>query len=196
MRERLHYPSFRWYFQQQFDQSFLVYFNNWRAYVLTQNKYFTKKRLQYLVIHAVRQAIDKPIGTPDGARQRSLLDVPIESHCGALLDALKDRCDYLEKQTICDLEIGEKYEWRVDVKKIQEIIILARQQEDLALGKELLRGEIFMSDNLLQKKIYHTLGVCFSARRVREITRLLTEQGYLKCNGYLRTHGREVVWMS
>ena len=193
MRERLHYPSFRWYFEQQFDKSFLVYFNNWRGYVLTQNKYFTSERLKYLVIHAVRQAIDEPIGVPDGARKRSLLDVPLETHCDALLDALKDRCEYLEKQTFCDEETGERYEWRVDVKMIQDLLIAARKVQDFELGKQLLQGEVFMSDNLMSKKLYHTIGVCFSARRVREITRLLTEQGYLKNNGHLRTHGREVV---
>jgi hypothetical protein len=193
MRERLHYPSFRWYFEQQFDKSFLVYFNNWRGYVLTQNKYFTSEKLKYLVIHAVRQAIDEPIGVPDGARKRSLLDLPIETHCDALLDALKDRCDYIEKQTFINQETGERYEWRVNVKKIQDLIIEIRRVKDFELGKELIKGEIFMSDNLLYKKIYHTIGVCFSARRVREITRLLTEQGYLKNNGHLRTHGREVV---
>lgn len=193
MRERLHYPSFRWYFEQQFDKSFLVYFNNWRGYVLTQNKYFTSEKLKYLVIHAVRQAIDAPIGVPDGARRRSLLDVPLETHCDALLDALLDRCDYLEKRVFCDAEIGEKYEWRVNVKMIQDLLIETRKVQDLELGKQLLQGEVFMSDNLMSKKLYHTIGVCFSARRVREITRALTELGYLKNNGKLRTHGREVV---
>lgn len=149
--------------------------------------------MKYLVIHAVRQAIDEPIGKPDGARKRSLIDVPIETHCDALLDALKDRGDYIEKQTFIDQETGERYEWRVDVKKIQDLIIAIRREKDLELGKELIKGEIFMSDNLMHKKIYHTIGICFSARRVREITRGLTEQGYLKNNGYLRTHGREVV---
>jgi hypothetical protein len=193
MRERLHYPSFKWYFEQQFDRSFLVYFNNWRAYVLTQNKYFTSERLKYLIIHAVRQAIDEPLGQPDGARKRSLLDVPLEEHCDALLDALKDRCDYIGNRVYFDEEIGNRYEWIVDVKKIQDLIIEVRRQQDLELGKQLLQGEIFMSDNLMGKKLYHTIGIYFSARRVREITRTLTEQGYLKTNGYLRTHGREVV---
>jgi hypothetical protein len=193
MRERLHYPSFRWYFQQQFDQSFLVYFNNWKAYILTQNKYFTSEKLKTLVLQAVERSFDEPIGAPDGARNRSLLDLPLETHCEALLDALRDRCDYLEKRVFSDDEIGEKYEWRVDMKTVQDILIETRKTLDLKLGQTLIQGEVFMSDNLLYKKIYHTVGVCFSARRVREITRGLTERGYLKNNGNLRTHGREVV---
>jgi hypothetical protein len=92
-----------------------------------------------------------------------------------------------------DEEIGERYEWRVDIKKIQNLIIEIRRTKDIDLGKEMIQGEIFMSDNLLHKKIYHAIGVCFSARRVREITRGLTEQGFLRNNGNLRTHGREVM---
>ena len=160
---------------------------------MTQNKYFTQERLQYLVIHAVRQAIDEPLGVPDGARRGSLLDLPIEEHCGALLGTLHDRCEYIEKRVFCDEERGERYEWRVDIKKIQDLIIAIRRQKDLDLGKEMIQGEVFMSDHLMHKKIYHTFGVYFSARRVREITRGLTDLGYLKNNGALRTHGREVM---
>ena len=189
---KMHLPSFKWYFQRQFDANFEVWFHGMTVYVETANRFFTLAILQTIVVTAIMDALDAPLSAPDGPRQRSLLDAPIDTHLDAVQGALREHCNYIQKHTILGPD-GERYEWRVDLRQVQQIIIETRRSQDVEMAKTLLQGELFMSDRLLEHHILHRVGVCFSNRRIREITKILVEEGILKNNGNLRTHGREVL---
>lgn len=193
MRERFHYPSFRWHFARKFDDSFNVYVHNWTAHVITPNKYFTAEILQRIVIEAVVDAIDDPHGPPDGSRRGSLLDLPLESHVATLQASLCDRKDYLAKREVFGPDGVTLYEWRVDLKKLQACIIESRNYSDFELGKNFVSGENMMSNRLLQKKIRYTLGVKFSLRRVSDINRDLVNHECLGNNGGVKMYGRDVL---
>lgn len=189
---KFHLPSFMWQFQRRFDITFDVYAHNWTCYVITENKYFTEGLLKDLLIEALIDALDSPLDAPDGPRQRSLLDAPIDTHIDALQAALRERSEYLSFRTI-STSAGERYEWRIDLRTLQTIVSEVRQAQDVELCKRLIRGDIFISDRLLEKKILHTIGVAFSDRRIRDVMHTLEMQGIIKGNGHLRTHGREVL---
>jgi len=191
---KFHLPSFKWYFERQFDYTFDIWFHGWTAYVETRNPFFTQKILTEIVITAITEALDAPLDAPDGPRRRSVLDAPIDTHIDAVQGALSERYEYLQKQTI-STEHGERYEWQIDLRSVQRILIETRQTQDVEISKKIIaeHGKFFVSDRLLEKQILHRIGVCFSNRRVREITKALVDEGVLKNNGHLRTHGREVV---
>jgi hypothetical protein len=189
---KFHAPSFLWQLKRRFDVSFDVYDHNLIAYILTDNKYFTERICKGLIAEALIDSLDAPLAAPDGPRQRSLLDAPIDTHIGALQAALSDRNDYLAFRLISTVA-GERYEWRVDMRRLQEMIADVRRQCDAELCKELIRGDLFISDRLLTKKLLRSVGVAFSDRRIRDVMRSLELQGVIRGNGHLRTMGRDVL---
>lgn len=193
MRERFHYPSFRAHFIRKFDDSFNVYIHNWTGYVLTPNKYFTAEILQGLVIEGVIDAIDDPLGSPDGSRRGSLLDLPLESHVAALQETLLECRDYLEKREVSGVDGERVFEWRVDLKKVQDLIIQSRRKSDILLSIKFVEGEETMSNRLLREKILLRLGVKMSFRRVSDINKDLVKLECLENNGKVRTYGRDVL---
>lgn len=191
---KFHLPSFKWYLQRQFDGNFDIWFHGWTAYVETVNRFFTQAILQELIISALTKSLDAPLNAPDGPRSRSIIDAQIDTHIDAVQGALRERCEYIKKQTI-STELGERYEWKIDLRILQRILIETRLTQDVVMSKKIIRdnGPFPVSDRLLEKHILHRIGVCFSNRRIREITKVLIDQGILKNNGNLRTHGREVI---
>ena len=190
---RFHYPSFQDYFTRLFDESFVVYFHNYNAFITSTNRYFSTEKLKGLVWEAIEKSLDNPYNPPKNARLRSLIDAPIDTHMDALQDALLERETYIEKQSISGGG-GEAIVYRVDLKMLERIVIDVRQEQDVELALHLIAGEIFMSDRFLEKKILNTVGVAFSNRRCRLIMHALEEIGAVKKNGNLRTAGREVMY--
>jgi hypothetical protein len=189
---KFHAPSFVWHLKRRFDITFDVYEHNWTLYLVTDNKYFSQTLLKDLIIEAMTDALDMPLNAPDGVRQRSLLDAPIDTHLDALQAALRERTDYVSFRTISTIN-GERFEWRVDLRMIQAIVSEVRKAQDVELCKHLIQGDLFVSSRLLEKKILHSVGVAFSDRRLRDALALMEAQGLIKGNGHLRTHGREVL---
>jgi hypothetical protein len=189
---KFHSPSFLHYLKAQLDISFDVYAHNWICYVSTSNKYFTREILTELIIDAMVNALDAPLAAPDGPRQRSLLDAPMDTHIDAVGVTLSAHRDYLTKQTI-STPAGERYEYRIDLKALRRLIIATRRAQDVEVSKTLLQGEVYMSDRLLEKRFLRFTGIAISNRRAREIMQALVDQGLLKNNGNLRTAGREVL---
>jgi hypothetical protein len=167
--------------------------HNWTAYVITPNKYFSAEILQSTVIESVIDSIDDPRGTPDKSRSKSLLDLPIESHIESLQESLLDRSDYLEKRMISVTDGETLFEWRVDLKLLQEIIIYSRRLSDEKLGEIFARGEACLSNRLLMAMAENRLGIKFSYRRASEISKSLVNVGVTEDNGKSRTYGRTVL---
>lgn len=190
---KFHAPSFVFFLRKRFDVSFDIYTHNWIVYVTTFNKYFTSNMLRNLVSEAMIDALDAPLAAPDGPRRRSVLDAPIDVHIAAVEAALQDRRDYLEKRTISPQEGGERIEFRIFLKRLRDIVIECRKNQDVEVSKHLIAGEVFMSDRLLEKRFLRFTGIAISNRRAREIMQSLVDQGILKNNGNLRTAGREVI---
>jgi hypothetical protein len=149
--------------------------------------------VQEYLIEAVIQSCDAPLDAPDGPRQRSLFDAPPEAHCDALREALAERSDYAEIHHI-STEIGERIEYRIKLRMIQDIVIRVRREQDVLIAVKLMQGEIFFSDRLLNLKMRKLYGREFSNRRCRQIMNDLVDMGYCKNNGHLRSAGREVIW--
>lgn len=189
---KFHAPSFLWHLKRRFDVTFDIYDHNWICYLVTDNKYFTEPICKGLVSEALIDALDAPLAAPDGPRQRSVLDAPIDTHLAALLATLHDRSDYVSFRLISTVA-GERYEWRIDMRRLQEMIAEVRRQCDTELCKELIRGDLFVSDRLLTKKLLRSVGVAFSDRRIRDVMRSLEMQGVIRGNGHLRTMGRDVL---
>lgn len=189
---KYHHPSFLWEFTRRFDASFDVYDHHLTVYIITENKYFSQEILQGLIIEAITDALITPQGTPDGTRQRSLFDTPPEAHLDALRGALLDRCDYLQKREILTAA-GDRYEWRVDCKMLQEMIATIRTEQDAKLALSVIQGDLFISNRLLYKKILRYQGRAFSERRIRALMSELEEQEAIRGNGKLRTYGRNVL---
>jgi len=189
---RFHQPSFMHYLTQSLDASFNVYAHNWRLYVIPPHKFFTWPLMHTYLIDAVVRSCDAPCDAPDGPRQRSLFEAPPESHLDALRDALSARSDYAEIHHI-STETGERLEYRIDLKAIQQLVITVRREQDTRIAMHLLGGEIFMSERLLNLKLRRLYGREFSNRRCRQILHDLEIMGVCKGNGHLRTAGREVV---
>jgi hypothetical protein len=189
---KYHHPSFLWELKRRFDDSFQVYDHHLVIYIVTDNKYFSQEILQGLIIEAITDALITPQGTPDGPRQRSLFDTPPEPHLDALRGALLDRCEYLQKREILTAS-GERYEWRVDCKALQDIIASVRTSQDAKLALTVIQGDLFVSNRLLYKKILRYQGRAFSERRIRALMAGLEEQELIEGNGHLRTYGRNVL---
>lgn len=193
MRERFHYPSFRDHFLRKFDDSFNVYVHNWTAHVLTPNPYFTAPILQQLIIEAIVDSIDDPQGTPDGSRRGSVIDLPLKTHVDTLQETLQGSKDYLEKREVSGVDQVRLFEWRIDLKKLQRIVIACRRSADLSLSRNFLEGETCISTRLLRAKMLNQVGVNISLKRSSEIISMMVEAGWVENNGNVRTYGRDVL---
>jgi hypothetical protein len=189
---KYHHPSFLWELKRRFDETFDVYDHHLTIYIVTENKYFSQEILRGLIVEAITDALIAPHDTPDGPRQRSLFDTPPEPHLDALKAALLARCDYLEKREILTAG-GERFEWRVNCKRMQEIIADVRTAQDVNLALGVMQGDLFISNRLLYKKILRYQGRAFSDRRLRDLMEQLEIEGYVKGNGHLRSYGRDVL---
>ncbi|MGD9125739.1 MAG: hypothetical protein PVH19_00035 [Planctomycetia bacterium] len=189
---RFHQPSLLYYLEQALDASFNLYAHNWTLYVVPPNAFFSWPLMQRYLIEALIQALEAPRGAPDGPQQRSLFESPPEPHCDALRGALAERSDYAEIHHI-QTGRGERLEYRINLRLIQEIVIQVRREQDTLIAVKLLQGEIFMSERLLNLKLRRLYGREFSTRRCRQIMHDLVTMGLCKNNGNLRTAGREVM---
>jgi len=194
MRERFHYPSFKWYVSQRL-RSLCVsfYIRNWCLFVLSYDEDFTQGELQDIVIECVLASIDAPQGAPDGARRGALIDAPLEAHCGALEDTLLVRKDYLEKRGVGSVDGIHGEEFVVNLRKLNQIIIETRVRKDIDLVTKLIEGDKTISYRGLQDKLRYRLGVYFSARRIKRIMENLDKRGKTERNGGLRSHGRDII---
>jgi len=194
MRERFHYPSFRWYVSQRL-RSLCVsfYIRNWYLFVLSYDEDFTQGELQDIITECVLASIDEPQGAPDGARRGALLDAPLAAHCDALENALLVRKDYLVKRGVesADGITGEEY--IVSLRKLNQIVIETRSRKDCELVVQILEGDKTISYRGLQDKLKYRLGVYFSDRRIKRIMKNLDKRGVTSPNGRLRTYGRDII---
>ncbi len=189
---KYHHPSFLWELKRRFDATFDVYDHHFVVYVVTENKYFTQELLQGIVSEAIRDALISPQGTLDGPRSRSLFDAPPATHLDALHSALLSRSDYLQKREI-QTAAGDRFEWRVDCRHLQDLISAIRREEDVKLATGMIHGDLFVSNRLLYKKILRYHGRAFSEKRIRELMDRLEELEIVKGNGKLRTYGRDIL---
>lgn len=189
---KYHHPSFLWELQRRFDASFDVYDHHFVIYVVTDNPYCTAEIVAGIVTEAITDALIAPQGAPDGPRQRSLFDAPPAAHLAALQNALKEHGEYLHKRTI-QTGAGERIEWQIDGLALQRIIAEIRKAEDAKLAKDLIDGDLFVSNRLLAKKFFHSTGRALSEKRVRDIMLTLEMQGIIRGNGHFRTYGRDVL---
>jgi len=194
MREKFHYPSFKWYVSQRL-RSLCVsfYIRNWYLFVLSYDEDFTRGELQDIIIGCVLASIDAPQGAPDGARLGALIDAPLAAHCGALEDALLVRKDYLVKRDIRSADGITGEEFIVNLRKLNQIVVEVRQRKDLDLVTALIKGDKTISYRGLQDKLRYRFGVYFSDRRIRRIMQNLDKRGKTATNGHLRTYGRDII---
>lgn len=192
-----HTPSFLHYFAQNVAD--LNYFHhNGIIHLYSPDPWLPFSDLQDLVWHALEQSLDEPLAAPTGPRERSLIDAPIDTHMDALKDALMTSTAYLKRMRAdhLDFDNGEEerlYEYQIDLSVVQRIVIRTREEQDTKLAEQLIKGEPFISDRLLESKIRHTIGVAFSQRRIRAIMHRLIQEKKIKNNGRLHSRGREVL---
>jgi len=194
MRERFHYPSFRWYVSQRLRPlGVSFYIRNWSLFVLSYDENFTQGELQDIIIECILASIDAPQGAPDGARRGALIDAPLDAHCDALENALLVRRDYMEKRGVESADGITGEEFIVNLRKLNQIIIETRVRKDIDLVTELIEGDKTISYRGLHDKLRYRLGVYFSDRRVRRIMKNLDKRGKTAPNGSLRTYGRDII---
>jgi len=194
MRERFHYPSFKWYVSQRLRSLCLsFYIRNWYLFVLSYDEDFTQGELQDIIIECILASIDAPQGAPDGARRGALIDAPLAAHCDALEDTLLVRKDYLEKRKVESSDGVTGEEFIVNLRKLNQIVVEVRQRKDLDLVTELIEGDKTISYRGLHDKLKYRLGVYFSVQRIRRIMKNLDKRGKTAPNGHLRTYGRDVI---
>jgi hypothetical protein len=176
---KFHLPSFKWYFEQEFDGNYDVWWHGWTGYIETVNRFLSLEKLNEIICRALVTALDAPCDAPDGPRQRSLLDAPIDAHVDAVQDALREPQKYLRKWVILTSH-GERYQWQVDLRVIQSILITVRRDQDVLMVKKIIseNGGFPISQQLLGKLILHRVGVCFSNRRVRQVATIIKNNGF------------------
>lgn len=189
---RYHQPSILHYLEQALDASFNVYAHNWTLYIVPPHKFCTWPIVQNYLIQAIVRSCESPLGSPSGPEERSLFEAPPEPHLEALRGALSDRSDYAEIHHI-QTGRGERIEYRIKLRMIQEIMIQVRREQDVMIAVKLMHGELFMSERLLNMKLRRLYGREFSLRRCKQIMDDLLTMGACKNNGHLRTAGREVL---
>jgi len=189
---RFHHPSVIYYLEQLLDESFNIYAHRWTLYVIPPNAYCTWPILHEFVIEAVLRSCESPLGSPQGPEARSLFESPPEPHLDALRGALADRSDYAEIHHISTGR-GERLEYRINLRMIQDIMIAVRREQDILIAVKLMQGELFMSERLLNLKLRRRYGREISMRRCKQIMNDLVAMGLCKNNGNLRTAGREVL---
>ena len=194
MRERFHYPSFKWYVSQRLRPLCLsFYIRNWSLFVLSYDEDFTQGDLQDIIIECIILSIDAPQGAPDGSRRGALIDAPLAAHCGALEDTLLVRKDYLVKRDIRSADGIQGEEFIVNLRKLNQIVVETRERKDFDLVTTLIEGDKTISYRGLQDKLRYRLGVYFSDRRIKRIMKNLDKRGKTAPNGNLMTYGRDVI---
>lgn len=190
---KFHRPSFLHYLTTLLpERLFSIYAHRWTLHVIPPNRYFTWRLMHEYLTEAVVTSCAAPLDAPDGPRQRSLFDAPPAAHLDALRVALSERSDYAEIHHITTL-IGERVEFRIDLKAIQSLVSQVRREQDVNLSIVLMQGEVFMSERLLNLKMRRLYGREISNRRCRQVMAELVTRGLCKNNGNLRTAGREVL---
>lgn len=194
MRERFHYPSFRWYVTQKLQLvGVAFYIRNWSLVVISYDESFSQGELQDIIIECILACIDAPHGAPDRARQRALLDAPLSAHCEALENALLVRRDYIQKRGVKSTEGITGEEFNVNLKRVNEIIVEVRTRKDVDLVAEIIEGDKTISYRSLQDKLKYRLGVYFSNPRIAAVMKGLDKRGKTERNGKLRTYGRDII---
>lgn len=187
-----HFPSFSYYFAQQFDDSFNIYFYNLFLYVIPPNRYFSAALLGEFVTDAMVKMVEDPLLPPSGPRARSLFESPPEPHCLALREALSLSWDYLYDYRVFESEAGERGEYRVNLRVLRGIVQDVRLSEDVKRAERLLDGEFFVSERGLVIKGLRHDGRDIGRYRSARVIKGLEELEYYRRNGNLRTLGREI----
>lgn len=191
---RFHIPSFLYYLRNiiPYNVGFLHH-----HYVVYLVAYFPLRQdfLKDAVIQACIRMYETPIGTPDGPEQRSVIEGLLDQHRETLEQTLYDLNTYLKTLRKEPRQPGEKrkYEYRIDLLELQDLLRNIRLQEDLKLIGDLIQDDFFVSIRYLEKRLFQETGKAFSARRITESLKQLEQQGRILNNGHIRTYGREVI---
>jgi hypothetical protein len=191
---RLHIPSFLHYLQCHVPLDIAILHHHYIVYLFSQ----TPVRLDFLqemIAETVIRSCCEPIGTLTSTEEQSVLKTPIATHLETLSETLLREKTYLAFYRQKPGEGGGevRYEYRVNLRKIQALIQAVRLQEDIKLIRQLIQGDYYTSLRLLAHKVYFNTGRVFSRKRLETAVLSLEAQGILTRDDQVRTEGRRVV---
>ena len=191
---RLHIPSFLHYVQCALPLDIAVLHHHYVVYLFSQ----APVRLDFLqdvIAATVIRSCCEPLGTLTRPEERSVFKTPPATHLETLSQTLLREKTYLTFYRQAPGPGGGevRYEYRVNLRKVQALVQAVRLQEDVKLIRQLIRGDYYTSLRLLAHKVYFNTGRVFSRKRLSAVVAYLEGQGVLTRDGQLRTTGRRVV---
>jgi hypothetical protein len=129
----------------------------------------------------------------------TLLETLDETPPDTLTDTLTDTLPGVENLIIeTRIRAGERgevdlWQYQIDLALVQDILMQVSLHQDMCLVWRIVQRDDFASVRSVQKKLRILTGATYPLKRVNQILAGLTSAGLLQENGFLRTHGREVV---
>jgi hypothetical protein len=191
---RFHIPSFLHYLECSLPLDIAVLHHHYVVYLFSQTP-VKLDFLQAVIADTVIRSCCDPIGALTETEKQSVLKTPPATHLETLSETLLGEKTYLSFTRQPPGEGGGevRYEYRVNLRKLQQLIQAVRLQEDVKLIRRLIQGDYYTSLRLLAHKVYFNTGRVFSRKRLETAVLYLETQGILTRDDQVRTEGRRIV---